>query len=109
MEKELVMFGRSWPCPDQMRTERFLKAHNIPYRFIMIDQVPEASELVERYVGHRSVPTMIVAAPGEMEPLAEPTPVPQGRSKRSLDRGTMITEPSDEAMRAFLQRHELFS
>jgi hypothetical protein len=31
-----------------------------------------------------------------------------GRSVRSFDRGTMITEPSDDALQRFLQRHELW-
>lgn len=106
--KELVMYGRSWPCPDQMRTERFLQANKITYRKVLIDQDPEAGELVEHYVGHRSVPTMVVAALGSDQPLAEPTPIPAGRSTRSFDRGTLITEPSDEAMRNFLRKNGLF-
>jgi glutaredoxin len=105
--KELIMYGRSYPCPDQMRTERFLKGRNIPYRLILIDKDEQAGELVERYVGHRSVPTMVVAPAGGLEPLDEPTPVPTGRSSRSFDRGTLITEPSDEAMQTFLTRHGL--
>ncbi len=106
-KKELVMFGRSYPCPDQMRTERFLKRQNIPYRLVMIDEDQEAGAIVEHYVGHRSVPTMIIAQPGENRPVMEPAALPPGRSSRSYDRDTMITEPSDEAMHIFLTRNEL--
>lgn len=108
-EKELVMFGRSWACPDQMRTQRFLTKMGVPYRMVMIDQDEAAGALVEQYVGHRSVPTMVVARPNENAPVVEPTQLTPGRSARSVDRGTLITEPSDEAMRAFLQRHELLT
>jgi hypothetical protein len=44
-----------------------------------------------------------------VQPIEEPAPLPKGRSARSLDRGTLITEPSDEALSAFLQRHGLIN
>jgi glutaredoxin len=107
MDKELIVYGRTFPCPDLSRSQRFLKAKNITYRMIHIDQDEQAGELVERYVGHRSVPTMVVARKGDVLPIEEPTPLPRGRSARSFDRGTLITEPSDEALNTFLQRHGL--
>ena len=109
MEKELIVYGRTFPCPDLARSQRFLNNKNITYRMIAIDQDEQAGELVEHYVGHRSVPTIVVAAKGDVEPIEEPTPLPKGRSARSVDRGTLITEPSDEALSAFLQRHGLFN
>ncbi|GAC1366461.1 MAG: hypothetical protein NVSMB42_26500 [Herpetosiphon sp.] len=109
ISKELVMFARSWPCPDQSRTERFLKANNISYRKVLIDQDEDAGMFVEQYVGHRSVPTMVVTITGTNDPVTEPAVIPRGRPARSFDRGTMITEPSDEAIRAFLQRNGLIS
>ncbi|WP_026369350.1 glutaredoxin family protein [Kallotenue papyrolyticum] len=109
MDKELIVYGRTFPCPDLARSERFLQRHKVPYRMIHIDQDEQAGALVERYVGHRSVPTIVVARKGDLLPIEEPTPLPPGRSARSVDRGTMITEPSDEALQAFLQRHGLLS
>ncbi len=105
MNKELIVFGRSYPCPDQMRTQRFLKANDISYRLINIDEDGTALEIIERWVGHHSVPTLVVANVGDVHPIVEPQPVPTGRSSRSFDRGSMITEPSDEALRGFLQRN----
>ena len=105
MNKELVVFGRTYPCPDLTRTQRFLKANNISYRQINIDQDAAALALVERWVGHRSVPTVVVAHAGDVHPIVEPAPLPAGRSVRSVDRGSMITEPSEEALHGFLRRH----
>lgn len=109
MNKELIVYGRSYPCPDQVRTERFLHANNISYRQINIDEDENAGELVEQWVGHRSVPTVVIAQTGQDHPIAEPTPLPAGRSARSFDRETLITEPSDEALRRFLDRHGITS
>lgn len=109
MNKELIVIGRSYPCPDLMRTQRFLKANNINYRQINIDQDSTALEIMERWVGHHSVPTVVVANAGDVHPIVEPTPLPSGRSSRSYDRGSMITEPSDEALRGFLQRNGITS
>ena len=109
MDKELIVYGRTFPCPDLARSQRFLNNRNVAYRMIAIDQDEDAGELVERYVGHRSVPTIVVARKGDVQPIEEPTPLPSGRSARSFDRGTLITEPSDEALGNFLQRHGLLS
>lgn len=107
MDKELIVYGRTFPCPDLMRSQRFLKNKNVSYRLIHIDQDEQAGELVEELVGHRSVPTIVVARKGDVLPIEPPAPLPSGRSARSFDRGTVITEPSDEALSTFLQRHGL--
>lgn len=108
MNKELVVYGRTYPCPDLTRAKRFLEANKISYRQINIDQDSEACKFVERWVGHRSVPTIVVTRPGDVQPIEEPAPLPVGRSARSYDRGTMITEPSEEALDGFLRRHGIW-
>ena len=107
MDKELVVYGRTAFCPDQARAVRFLDTNNVPYRLIKIDEEPEAGERVERWVGHRSVPTLVVARKGDVMPIETPAALPEGRSVRSVDRGTLITEPSEEALGRFLERHGL--
>jgi glutaredoxin len=109
MNKELIVFGRTYSCPDLMRTQRFLKTNNIEYRQVNIDEDETALEIIEQWVGHHSVPTVVVANAGDVHPIVEPAPLPSGRSARSFDRGSMITEPSDEALRGFLRRHGLAS
>ena len=108
MNKELVVYGRTYPCPDLTRTKRFLEANQIRYRQINIDEDEAALEFVEWWVGHRSVPTVVVARAGDVQPIEDPAPLPKGRSVRSFDRGTMITEPSDEALHGFLHRNGLW-
>ncbi len=109
MDKELIVYGRTYPCPDLSRAKRFLETNSIKYRQINIDEDEDAGEFVEQWVGHRSVPTIVVANTGETVPVTEPAPIPRGRSARSLDRGTMITEPSNEALHAFLERNGLWA
>lgn len=109
MDKELIVYGRTYPCPDLSRSQRFLNSKNVPYRMIHIDQDEDAGGKVEQWVGHRSVPTIVVARKGDTQPIEEPMPLPSGRSARSYDRGTLITEPSDDALNKFLQRHGLLS
>jgi hypothetical protein len=92
-----------------MRSQRFLNNKNVNYRMIHIDQDEEAGARVEEWVGHRSVPTIVVARKGDVLPIEPPAPLPSGRSARSFDRGTVITEPSDEALNTFLRRHGLLS
>jgi len=109
MDKELIVYGRTAFCPDQARSLRFLEGNDVPFRMIRIDEDDQAGTVVEQWVGHRSVPTIVVARKGDTMPIEPPTPLPQGRSARSFDRGTLITEPSDEALSKFLQRHGLLN
>jgi glutaredoxin len=109
LDKELIVYGRTFPCPDLSRAKRFLEANSIQYRQINIDEDEDAADFVERWVGHRSVPTIIVAQQGQTEPISDPAPLPRGRSARSFDRGTMITEPSNDALFAFLERNGLWA
>ena len=103
MDRELVVYGRSAFCPDLARSLQFLDSNNVNYRMIKIDEDAHAGELVEQWVGHRSVPTIVVARKGDVHPIEPPVPLPRGRSVRSFDRGSMITEPSNEALSRFLQ------
>ncbi len=58
-DSEIIMYGTTW-CGDSRRARRFFDEHNIPYRFIDIDQDLEARRYVEEVNhGFRSVPTII--------------------------------------------------
>jgi glutaredoxin len=109
MDKQLVFYGRSFPCPDQERALRFLLRNQVPFQRIDIDADREAARRVQQWVGHMSVPTLVIAQPGDVLPLEAPQPLQPGRSIRSQDRGTMITEPSDDALAQFLSRNGLLS
>lgn len=106
-EKELVMYGRTFACWDQTRAMSFLEKQRVSYRFVDIGRDAEAARRLQGWVGHLSVPTLVVAAPGTDMPLAEPTPLRRGGRARGLDRGTLITEPNDQQLADFLRHHGL--
>jgi hypothetical protein len=77
----------------------------VPHRDIMIDQNEEAARRVKSWTGFQSVPTIIVARRGEDVPYEEPAPLPVGGSPRGVDRGSMITEPSEEDLVNWLKHN----
>jgi glutaredoxin len=107
MNKELVMYGRRFACGDQFRAMAFLEAKRIPYRFVDISDDPEAAQRLYNWVGHLSVPTLVVAEEGNVLPITEPAPLDRSRRIRGQNRGTVITEPSDPQLQEFLQQHQL--
>lgn len=101
--KELIVYSRTIPCPDCARAKRILEEYGIPYTEVMIDLDPEARARVESWTGgFQAVPTLVLAHPGELLPLAEPRPLESGRSPRSVDRGSMITEPDTLSLKHWL-------
>jgi len=104
MAYELVMYSRTRPCPFVRTAKRVLDRENIPYREIFIDQDPEAEQRVIAWTGFKSVPTIIVARPGEVLPYEEPEPL-TAPSPRGIDRGSMITEPGEVTFEKWLRKH----
>ncbi len=103
-DRELVMYGRSAYCPYQSIAKRVLTEHQVPYRLIGIDQDPEARRRVIEWTGFESVPTLVVARPGEDLPYEEPAPLERGASPKGIDRGSMLTEPGEEALIQWLRK-----
>lgn len=109
VRKELVMYSRSTGCPFITLARRVLEEHQVAYREIMIDQDSTASRRVEAWTGYRSVPTLIIAAEGEDQPITEPESIDQSHSPRGINRGSMITEPNIDELIAWLSQHHLIS
>jgi glutaredoxin len=107
MEKELVMYGRRFACSDQSNAMWFLEANEVPYRFVDIGADKEAAERLIQWTGFKSVPTIVIAKPGEVLPVEEPTPLKSDHSARGVDRQTVITEPSNSQLEDFLKKHSL--
>ena len=102
-DKEIVMYGRSTFCPFQKVAERVFAAQNVHYRTILIDHNPQAEKRVLDWTGFKSVPTIVLAHPGEDLPYADPAPL--SGSPRGVDRGAMITEPYEFELIAWLRKH----
>jgi glutaredoxin len=107
MEYELVMYSRTRACPFVRTAKRVLDREGIAYREIFIDTDAEAEQRVVDWTGYRSVPTIILAKPGEDLPYEDPAPLAAGASPRGLDRGVMITEPGEVSLETWLKKHGL--
>lgn len=57
--KEIVIYGASW-CPDAKRARRFLDEHDLSYKWIDIDESPEAEAFVRKTNGGEIVIPVIV-------------------------------------------------
>lgn len=105
MEYELVMYSRTRSCPFVRTAKRVLDREGVAYREIYIDEDAEAEKRVVDWTGYKSVPTIIVARPGEDLPYEDPAPLDAGSSPRGVDRGTMITEPGEITLEEWLKKH----
>ena len=103
--KELLMYTRTTPCPFVSIAKRVLSAENVPYRELFIDLNKTYEQRVLTWTGFLSVPTLVVAQPGEELPYEEPSPLEKDASPRGIDRGPMITEPGEEQLVNWLRYH----
>jgi glutaredoxin len=105
MDKEIVMYSRSFGCPYVRTAKRVLEQHHLSWREIHINKLPEAKKRVVAWTGYESVPTLVIARVGEDLPYEEPSPLKRGKSPRGINRGSMITEPSTEQLSGWLRQH----
>ncbi len=101
--KELLMYSRTFGCPFVTLAKRVLDDYGVSYREIFIDTDPEAQARVLRWTGFKSVPTLVAVSRGKLAPDTEPEPLPHGASPRGINRGAIITEPSEEQLLAWLR------
>lgn len=104
---QLVMYGRRFACADQTQAQAWLAERGLQYDFVDISADSQAAGRLEQWVGSLSVPTLIVARPGEHEPYQPPAPLRPEQRVRGLNRGTLITEPSAEDLEHWLIQHGL--
>lgn len=109
MTYDLVMYTRTLSCPFVSLARQTLARAGVPYREINIDQRPAAREWLLATVGYLSVPTLVVAHPGEDRPHTAPETLPAGSSPRGVDRGPLLTEPSGDQLIAWLGRYGFVS
>ncbi len=105
MEKEIVMYVRSFFCPNVALARDVLGRYNIPYREIDIDANPVMAERVKAWTQFLSVPTLVIANPGDDLPYTDVLPRPTEGSLKGYDRGPLITEPNNAALENWLHKH----
>jgi len=102
---ELIMYARTTPCPFVTLAKRVLEAEGVPYRELYIDQDQEVQNRVVTWTGFLSVPTLVVALPGEDLPYTDFAPLEKDASPRGVDRGPMLTEPGEDLLISWLRRY----
>ncbi len=108
MARRLVVYMSAW-CLNCRDTQEALKAWGVPAEFVSIDKDAAAAGRVLAWTGYRSVPTLLIAEEGSLEPCQAPAPLARGASPHGIDRGSMLTEPSRAQLRAWLIAHGLLS
>ena len=105
MDKEIVMYVRRAYCPNVALARDVMQRYNISYREILIDDNPTMAARVKEWTNYYSVPTIIIANPGQDIPCTDVLPLPTDRFNRGYDRGPMITEPNNQQLEDWLHKH----
>jgi mycoredoxin len=78
MQNTIIFYGATW-CPDCWVSKKFLDNHRIEYKYIDLEKVPDAADVVQSINGGmQSIPTII------------------------LPNNTVLVEPSNEELQAAL-------
>ncbi len=107
VKKEIIVYSRTYGCPYVRVAKRVFERYQVEYREIMVNHVLQAKQRVRDWTGYESVPTIVIAEPGKDLPYELPAPLPKGASPRGVNRGSMITEPSEEQLTDWLRQHGL--
>lgn len=99
------MYTRQIFCPHVVLARDVMKRYNIPCREIKIDANPAMAMRVKEWTNFLSVPTIIMANPGEDVPYTDFLPRPPTQSNRGYDRGPMITEPNNQQLEDWLHKY----
>jgi glutaredoxin len=105
MEKELVMYIRNAYCPGVALARDLLTRYHVPFREVSIDHDPDAATRLKAWTNFYSVPTLVIAQPGEDVPYTDFLPRPTERSIKGYDRGPLITEPNNQDLENWLYKH----
>ena len=108
MAKQLVVYMSPW-CGSSADTQRALKEWGVPARFVNVKEDRDAAARLRNWVGFESVPTVILADEGCVEPCEPPATLSVGVSPRGVDRGCMITEASRVQLKTWLIKNGLLS
>ncbi|MEJ5197699.1 MAG: glutaredoxin family protein [Anaerolineae bacterium] len=104
MDKQLLVYMTPW-CPDCRHVQEALAEWGVPARYVNISRDPAAAARVRALTGFESVPTLVAVDGDGFDPIEPPAALPAQRGPRGLDRGSVITEPSTDQLRAWLIKH----
>ncbi len=105
MPKEIVIYVRTAYCGPVALARDLLNRYHIPYREINIGSDPAIAARLKEWTNFHSVPTLIIANPGEDAPYTDFLPRPTDRSLRGYNRGPMITEPNNQQLEDWLYQN----
>jgi len=80
----------------------------VPYRQLNHDLDEQIAQRLDVWLGSRTVPTIVVAERGKIDPIAPPAAADL-KALRNVDRGSMLHEPEEATLHAFLVRHGFLS
>jgi mycoredoxin len=101
MTKQLVFYMTSW-CPSCHAAQDALAEWGVTARSVNIGHDREAAGRVRALTGFESVPTFVIVDGAGGDPIEPPTSLPAGRGPRGIDRGTVLTEPTNAELKAWL-------
>jgi glutaredoxin len=104
MARQVVAYVSPW-CPNCIDAREALKGWGVECTFIDIKRDYEAAKKVRTWTGFESVPTLVIAEEGGVEPYEAPADLARGASPRGVDRGVMLTEPTRAQLQAWLTKH----
>jgi glutaredoxin len=108
MSRQVVVYMSPW-CSSSADTQRALNEWGVPATFVNIKEDRDAANRLRGWVGFESVPTVVLADEGGMEPCETPAQLTSGTSPRGIDRGSLITEATRVQLRAWLVKNGLLN
>lgn len=105
--KEIIVYASGERVHEVETINHILSIYDVPHREISVDRDPAALGRVLLWTGRRSVPTLVAAQPGQDDPYQPPRPVKSWDAGRGVDRGSIISEPSENELLMWL-RHQGF-
>jgi glutaredoxin len=101
MAQELLFYMTAW-CSSCHAAQDALTEWGVTARTINIGRDREAAARVRALTGFESVPTFVIVDGAGIDPIQPPSPLPAGRGPRGVDRGAVLTEPTNAELKAWL-------
>ena len=108
MARQVVVYMSPW-CGNSSDTQHALTRVGRARNLRQYQGGSRGRGPVRGWVGFESVPTVIIAEDGSVEPFEPPAALAAGKSPRGIDRGSLITEATRVQLRSWLVKHGFLS